>query len=113
MRSHIDREFLEFHRSNPLVYQSIVKWARYVRRGRKDRMAAIASIWERMRWELSYETLRNNGDEFRLNNDYRSRYARLVMEQESDLEGIFELRPLTSGRPRRAEKGYEFDEIRR
>ena len=33
---------------------------------------------------------------FKLNNNYRSRYARLIMEQEADLEGVFQIRELTT-----------------
>jgi hypothetical protein len=30
--------------------------------------------------------------DFKLNNNYRAHYARLIMHQEPDLDGIFELR---------------------
>ena len=32
------------------------------------------------------------GKDFKLNNNYVSRYARLIMAQEADLEGVFETR---------------------
>ena len=34
--------------------------------------------------------------EFKLNNDFTSRYARLIMQQEPDLEDFFEVRVLRS-----------------
>jgi hypothetical protein len=36
------------------------------------------------------------GDDFKLNNNYHSRYARLIMEREPGLDGFFETRGLRS-----------------
>jgi hypothetical protein len=36
--------------------------------------------------------LSTRGDEFKLNNDYRAPYARLIMRREPDLDGLFETR---------------------
>lgn len=55
----------------------------------------IAMLWERMRWELTVETDSVDlGDDFKLNNNYRSRYARLIMNNEPDLAGFFDIRRL-------------------
>ncbi|HEY5316508.1 MAG TPA: hypothetical protein VIJ20_00910 [Solirubrobacteraceae bacterium] len=42
---------------------------------------------------LRFETgLKTEGDPFKLNNDYRAPYARMMMEREPDLAGLFETR---------------------
>lgn len=49
-------------------------------------------IWEVMRWQMFLATKDPSG--FKLNDHYTSRYARLIMKQEPDLDGLFELRAL-------------------
>jgi len=45
-----------------------------------------------LRWERAMKT--TDQTEWKLNNNYTSRYARLIMEQEPDLEGFFVTRGL-------------------
>lgn len=40
--------------------------------------------------------MRTHGDEFKLNNNFRSHYARALMQRERELAGFFELRRLRS-----------------
>jgi hypothetical protein len=51
----------------------------------------IGMLWEVLRYQVMIST---TGDEFRLNNDFRSRYARLIMASERDLADVFEVRQL-------------------
>jgi len=48
--------------------------------------------------EYHYRTTRRKktdpGDGFKINNDYNSRYARMVMAENADLDGLFETREL-------------------
>lgn len=80
--------FARFHRANPHVYRAIVAAARYARRAGVERIG-IAAIFERLRWEYRIQT---RGDAYALNNSWRSFYARLVMEREPDLAGMFSIR---------------------
>jgi hypothetical protein len=48
-------------------------------------------LFEVLRWR---HTLRTGGDEFKLNNNYRSYYSRLIMLTEADLTDVFETRRL-------------------
>lgn len=80
--------FLKFHRENPDVYTESVKIARYLRIDVGLNRVSMSLIWERLRWLHTVET---KGEPFRLGNDYRSEYARLIMEQEPDLRGLFKL----------------------
>ena len=92
-RSKLDREFSEFHRANPHVYRRLVDMARQaVRAGR--RKIGIGMLFEVLRWEHAISTV---GDEFRLNNNHRSRYARMLMRLEQDLAGLFDVRELADG----------------
>lgn len=87
----IQREFSEFHQNNPHVYNELVRLARgYVARKRK---AGIGHLWEVMRWSLSMK-VDDEREDFKLNNNYRSRYARLIMAMEPDLAGFFDTREL-------------------
>ncbi|MCP4448536.1 MAG: hypothetical protein GY811_24845 [Myxococcales bacterium] len=41
---------------------------------------------------LRVSSLRTSGRDFKLNNSYTSRYARLIVDREPDLADLFELR---------------------
>lgn len=90
-RRSIAARFAEFHAANPHIYAEIVKMARRARARGAERIG-IKMLWEALRWQLAVETGRVDGDTFRLNNVFTAHYARLVMEQEPDLRGIFETR---------------------
>jgi hypothetical protein len=87
--SNFDR-FRKFHAANPHVYRLLVKFSRLIK-SRGFQQFGIARIYEHLRWTYDLET---KGDEqgFRLNNNWRSFYARLIMAHERDLEGFFETR---------------------
>ena len=79
--------FARFHRENPHVYRLLVKLCRQAQRSGRDRWS-INGVFEVLRWSMMTTT----GDDFKLNNDYRADYARLVMAQEPELQGFFETR---------------------
>lgn len=86
----IEQAFWVFHYANPQVYAELVMLARRaVRRG--VHRIGIGMLFEVLRWRVA---LRTQGDEFKLNNNYRSYYARLIMSREPDLVGVFETRRL-------------------
>lgn len=86
----IEEKALSFHRSHPEVYSELVRLCREAKaRGR--RKLGIGLLWERMRWTFYIE---QDEDDFKLNNNFRSRYARWIMEREPDLDGIFDTREL-------------------
>lgn len=82
-------KFTEFHAENPHVYHVLVNLARgwMVKTG-SDKVG-IGALYERARWEIAMST--NNAD-FKLNNNFRAFYARLIMANEPDLAGVFDLR---------------------
>lgn len=87
----IQERFEDFHAANPRIYDLLVRFARDAKRAGR-RQYGIAAIFERVRWHIYIETQRD--DDFKLNNDYRSRYARMIMDREPDLAEFFELREL-------------------
>jgi len=93
----LEDNFKRFHAANPHVYDELVKLARQwrARRGAWTK-CGIGMLFEVCRWHLS---LRTEGEPVALNNNYRAFYARLIMEQESELRGIFETRRQRSDRP--------------
>jgi len=87
--------FERFHTEHPIVYRRLVDLAYRVKRAGHDRWA-IANLWEKLRWEIAVEGLPDSTEDFKLNDHYKSRYARLIMEREPELEGLFETRILTT-----------------
>lgn len=81
--------FDRFHAENPHVYEVLVRLAReWVARFGSHKLG-IATLYERARWEISLAT---NTPDYRLNNNFRAYYARLIMLSEPDLAGLFDLR---------------------
>ncbi len=88
----IQERFSAFHDANPWVYHALVRLARDQRlHGRK---VGMKMLFEVLRWQWMQQT--TSEDEFKLNNNYHSRYARLIMERNPDLTGMFQLRELTA-----------------
>lgn len=85
----LQEKFVNYHLRNPRVYEHLVRLARRAKAAGKTSVG-IGHLWEVMRWETWIE----GNDSLKLNNSYRSRYARLIMDREIDLAGFFETRKL-------------------
>lgn len=85
----LEDNFLRFHAENPHVYALLAKLARRWRTRRPGRGCGIKMLFETARWYLD---LRGEGEPIALNNNYTAFYARLLMEREPDLAGLFETR---------------------
>lgn len=91
----IQGRFERFHRDNPQVFTELVRRAKALHeRGWNN--IGIALLWESMRYDAMLTTDPSE-DTYKLSNDYRSRYARLIMETEPELEGFFTVRSLREG----------------
>lgn len=87
----IQQRFEEFHKENPHVYELLVRYADAVReRGWEN--YGIGAVFERIRWHIDIETKDDRG--FKLNNDFRSRYARKLMQEHPRFYGLFRIRKL-------------------
>lgn len=99
----IDAAFWEFHLANPHVYELLVRFARQAKRAGRRRFG-MKMLFERVRWYTDIET--ESKTRLKVNNNFISRYARLLMQQEpcelgcegcdneNCLAGMFELREL-------------------
>jgi len=87
--------FLDFHDRNPEVYDQLVALCRRAR-SRGVTRVGVGMLWEVLRWEFALYGLPDRRETFKLNNNYRSRYARLIMATEPDLADVFEVRWLRS-----------------
>lgn len=88
----IQKRFEQFHVLNPDVYRGYVKLAREYR-GRGYPTIGIGHLTEVLRWQRRMDTY-DPASEFKISNDYRSRYARFIMANEPDLEGFITTRAL-------------------
>ena len=91
-RRKLDRAFEEYHAANPAVYSTLRDLALDMRR-RGHHRVGVKMLWEVMRWQLTISTTTDPAG-FKLNNNLCSRYARLLMDQEPELEGMFNTREL-------------------
>jgi hypothetical protein len=89
----IELEFKQFHADHPQVYMQLVSLARQWQMNGTEKLG-IATLFEVLRWNSHLNPGKSGG--YKLNNNYRALYARLIMEQEPLLKGIFELRERTT-----------------
>lgn len=88
----IQARFREFHEANPEVYEALVRLARRIK-STGVTTYGIVGLYEVLRYD---RFLKTDGKPFKLANNYRSRYSRLIMEQEPDLAGFFRTAELTA-----------------
>ena len=91
----IEVAFWNFHTNHPEVYEGLVRLAYQAINAGRERIG-IKMLFEVLRWEWIITGLPDASEEFKLNNNYTSRYARLIMESEPLLAGVFEIRRLTA-----------------
>jgi hypothetical protein len=83
--SHQEARFAQYHADHPEIYQALRKFALEARRAGRDRLS-INALFERVRWETLISA---HGETFKLNNNWRAHYARLLMRQERALGPAF------------------------
>ena len=89
----IESRFEAFHARHPDVYRHLVRLAYEARRAGRERIG-MKMLFEVLRWEWTIAGLPDEAEEWKLNNNYTSRYARLIMADHPTLDGLFELREL-------------------
>lgn len=80
--------FAEYHAENPAIYEALRRFALEAKRAGRSRIG-MKALFERVRW---YTEIEARGDTFKCNNNYTAHYARLLMEHEPELKGMFETR---------------------
>jgi len=93
----IQERFEIFHRENPHVFSILASRALELQ-GEGVTKYGMDALWTYLRWHktLTVET----GEPYKISNDFRSRYARLLMQEVPALANFFEIRDLRS-------KGHE------
>lgn len=100
-KASLQERFERFHEANPGILDAIIQIARDTKTEEGYTRWSINGVFEILRYSKKYRSLRRNlkiskADGFQLNNDYRSRYVRLVERAAPDLEGFFLTRELKS-----------------
>lgn len=90
MSRDIQLKFEAFAEDNPQVLVELVRLARQLK-DRGHERHSIKCLFEVLRYNHAMNTQDRN-TEFKLNNNYTSHYARLIMNQYPDLDGFFALR---------------------
>lgn len=88
--SRLENAFRDFHNENPHVYKELVDLACQLKARGRERYSLYA-LFEVLRWHKALET---TDDDFKLNNNHRPYYARMIMETVPELEDFFQLRVL-------------------
>lgn len=91
----IDVDFAKFHQTYPEIYDQLVTLARQWKAAGNAK-CSVGLLWERLRWEYGVRGPSTGTYGPALNNNHRSRYARLIMWNEPDLAGYFDTRTLRS-----------------
>ncbi|MFE2346141.1 hypothetical protein [Kitasatospora cineracea] len=87
----IQERFEQFHALNPWVLADLERLTADCLDS-KFRRVSLGMLFELIRYSYGRATL--GSDDFALNNDYRSRYARLLIEQHPEWAPYFEVRAL-------------------
>lgn len=88
----IQEAFEAFHAANPWVYDALCRLTRRGLAGGRRRLG-IGMLFEVLRWNVLLAT-DDPASDFKLNNNYRSRYVRLMLTEHEEWSGVFELREL-------------------
>lgn len=87
----LDEQFMRFHRANPWVFTKLRDMALELKKKGHSKIG-IKMLFEVLRWQYYRQT--TDTASFKLNNNYTSRYARLLMQEVPELKGGFETRTL-------------------
>lgn len=86
----IDERFEDFHAVHPWVLEALEDLtARWIEAG--GGRIGVKALFEQLRWS---QPDISNDRPFRLNNNFTSRYARLLCARHPDWAGVFQLRSL-------------------
>lgn len=92
----IEVAFVAFHQANRGVYAELETRALTLGAFPTIRRIGIAQLFEAMRYD---HALRTAGEDWKLNNNYRALYVRLLLHHQPHLAGKFELRARHPGKP--------------
>jgi hypothetical protein len=82
------KRFKEFHQENPHIFKEFKQLAYKMKKAGRKKYSAQAIIYV-IRFN---QDLKTTGDVFKINNDFTSIYARLLMYRDLSMENFFEIR---------------------
>lgn len=86
----IQERFEKYHTENPQVYALLVKFSLELKQTGHN--GSVDYVYQRVRWHCEVDI--KTQDTYKMNDHFRSRYARLIMNQVPELAGFFETREL-------------------
>ncbi len=90
----IQERFQNFHVANPWVYEKLLAMTQDLYK-QGHRKTGIKMLWEVLRWKIDTGEILTHED-FRLNNVFTSRYARMIADSHPTLAGMFNQRRLVT-----------------
>jgi len=87
----IQFQFEQFHAENPLILTTLEELADRWLRVRQ--VVGMKMLWEVLRWNVG---IRTNGDPYKLNNNFTSRYAREILRRHPEWDGRIKTRALAA-----------------
>lgn len=92
----IEERAASYDAQHPEVYKLLVRYAQEWK-SKYSRRVGIELLYNKVRWEVSFPFDKTGGD--KLQQGYAAYYARKIMKQNPDLDGIFRLgKTLAEGR---------------
>ena len=89
----IQERFTRFHRCNPWVLAALEKMA--IAEMQSGFRTSVDYLVHNLRWHYR-RTTRDPNSDFKISNDYTSRYARLLLEKNPSLHRVIKTKTLTS-----------------
>ena len=83
--------FYRYHKRNPRVADWFLKAARALQQEEHRSRYGIGALTERIRWDIKMGVIQTEG--FKIANELRACYARLVLMRDPSLIGLFDLKP--------------------
>jgi len=89
----IDEAFEDFHKANPHVYKYFKDYFEMLHHRKSWQKVSGKMIMENLRWTVLTKT---NGSEFKLDNNFTSRYIRVFVKEFPQYKKCFTLKSLKS-----------------
>lgn len=84
--------FYRYHENNPQIADWFLSAARSLQKEQHRDRYSISALTERIRWDIRTGVIKTDGG-FKISNNVRACYARLVVMRDPSLCGLFEVNP--------------------
>ncbi len=86
----LHNKFEQFHQANLHIYDMLVLLSRRMKAKKNLKQWSIYAAYELVRYQWNNQT--RSFDDYKLPNEFRPYYSRLIMDQEADLKGFFRVK---------------------